>query len=146
MESKQCAGCGKAFHPHPQTPKQTYCSSLVCQRERRRRWQQARRQSDPEYRDNQSRAQASWAERHRDYWREYRRTHPEYSERNRGLQRERDARRRERVLAKMDVSPRDSPVPSGTYRLSPVTHDDLAKRDAWMVRITVVSKQYEPTG
>lgn len=145
MESKQCAGCGKAFHPRPQTPKQTYCSSPVCQRERRRRWQQARRQSDPEYRDNQSRAQESWAERHRDYWREYRRTHPQYSERNRSLQRERDARRRERVLAKMDVSPRDSPVASGTYRLSPVTHDDLAKRDAWMVRITVVSKQYEPT-
>lgn len=146
MQSKQCAGCGKAFHPRAQTPKQTYCSSPVCQRERRRRWQQARRQSDPEYRDNQSRAQESWAERRRGYWREYRRTHPEYRERNRRLQRERDARRRERVLAKMDVSPRDSPVPSGTYRLSPVRRDDLAKMDAWMVRITVVSKQYAPTG
>ncbi|HWR88577.1 MAG TPA: hypothetical protein VN277_09175 [Acidiferrobacterales bacterium] len=146
MESKQCAGCGKAFHPRPQTPKQTYCSSPQCQRERRRRWQQARRRIDPEYRDNQSRAQESWAERHRDYWRQYRQTHPQYSERNRVLQRERDARRRERVLAKMDVSARDSPVASGTYRLSPVTRDDLAKMDAWVVRITVVSKQYAPTG
>src|ERR1700693_6476014 len=45
---------------------------------------------------------------------------PEYCERNRALQRERDARRGERVLAKMDVSTRDPPVPSGTYRLSPV--------------------------
>ena len=87
----------------------------------------------------------SWAERHRDYWRQYRQTHPQYSERNRVLQRERDARRRERVLAKMDVSARDSPVASGTYRLSPVTRDDLAKMDAWVVRITVVSKQYAPT-
>ena len=146
MESKQCAGCGKAFHPRPQTPKQTYCSSPQCQRQRRRRWQQARRRIDPEYRDNQSRAQESWAERHRDYWRQYRQTHPQYSERNRVLQRERDARRRERVLAKMDVSARDSPVASGTYRLSPVTRDDLAKMDAWVVRITVVSKQYAPTG
>src|SRR3989304_8781704 len=117
-----------------------YCSSPECQRERRRRWQKARPQSDPDYRDNQSRAQQSWAERHPDYWREYRRTHADYRERNRALQHERDARRRERVLAKMDVSTRDSPVPSGIYRLSPVTRGDLAKMDAWMVRITVVSK------
>ena len=146
MDSKQCAGCGKPFHPRPQTPQQTYCSASRCQRERRRRWQQARRQSDPEYQDNQSRAQASWLERHPDYWRQYRRTHPQYSERNRSLQRERDSRRRERVLAKMAVSPRDSAVPSGIYRLSPVTRDDLAKSDAWMVQITVVSSQYEASG
>jgi hypothetical protein len=146
MESKRCDGCGKAFHPRAQTPKQSYCSCAACQRERRRRWQKARRQSDPEYQDNQSRAQESWVERHRDYWREYRRTHPVYSERNRSLQRERDVRRRERVLAKMDVSPRDSPVPSGTYRLIPVSREDLAKMDAWMVQITVVSREYAPTG
>jgi len=141
MESKQCAGCGKPFRPRAQTPKQCYCASPACQRERRRRWQVKRRQSDLDYQDNQSRAQVSWAERHPDYWREYRRTHPAYSERNRSLQRERDARRRERVLAKMDVWTRDSPVPSGTYRLRPVTREDLAKMDAWMVEITVVSKE-----
>ena len=146
MKSNQCAGCGKAFHPRPQTPKQSYCSSPDCQRERRRRWRYARLRSDPDYRDNQSRAQASWAERHPDYWRRYRQTHQDYRERNRALQRERDARRRERVLAKMDVSTGDSPVASGTYRLSPVTRDDLAKMDAWTVQITVVSKQYAPSG
>ena len=146
MPSKRCAGCCKPFHPRAQTPKQTYCASPACQRERRRRWQVGRRQHDPEYRDNQSRAHKSWAERHADYWRAYRRAHPDYSERNRVLQVKRDARRRERVLAKMDVRTRDSPVPSGTYRLSPVTREDLAKMDAWMVQITVVSKEYELTG
>jgi len=146
MESKQCAGCNKPFHPRAQSPKQCYCASPACQRERRRRWQRQRRQSDPEYQDNQARAQESWAERHSDYWREYRRTHPEYAERNRSMQRERDARRRERVLAKMDVKTRDSPVPSGTYRLSPVRHEDLAKMDAWMVEITVVSKECALSG
>ena len=73
------------------------------------------------------------------YWCDYRRTHPEYSERNRRLQHERDARRRERVLAKMDVSTRETPIPSGLYRLTSVTGDDLAKMDAWMVRITALS-------
>jgi hypothetical protein len=146
VKSKQCTGCGKAFHPRPQTLNQSYCSSPECQRERRRRWQYARRHGDPEYRDNQSRAQQQWAERHPDYWREYRRTHADYRERNRALQQERDARRRERVLAKMDASTGESPVPSGTYRLSPVTREDLAKMDAWTVQITLVSKQYAPSG
>jgi hypothetical protein len=143
MPSKRCAGCGKSFHPRPQTPKQTYCSSAQCQKERRRRWQQARRQRDPAYRDNQARAHAAWAERHPDYWRAYRRAHPHYRERNRRLQRERDARRRAAgVLAKMDASAPFSAVPSGTYRMVPVTPDELAKSDAWMVEITVVSRSY----
>ena len=145
MESKRCASCGKAFHPRRQSPKQTYCSSVPCQRERRRRWQQTRR-GDPDYRDNQARAQAAWAAQHRDYWSDYRRLHPEYSKRNRLLQRERDSRRRERVLAKMDVSPYETPVPSGIYRLSPVTRDDLAKVDALMVKITAVTTTYAPSG
>ena len=84
--------------------------------------------------------------RHPGYWRKYRQAHPQYSERNRRLQRERDTRRAERVLAKMDVSMRESPVPSGLYRLTPVKRDDLAKRDAWMVQITAVSTAYAPTG
>ena len=65
-----------------------------------------------------------------DYWDDYRRSRPKYSERNRRLQHERNVRRRERVLAKMDVSTRETPIPSGLYRLSPVTGDDLAKMDA----------------
>lgn len=145
MQSKPCAGCGRSFRPRPQTPGQTYCASAVCQRKRRRRWQQARRQSDPDYRENQARAQAAWAARHPDYWREYRRSHPQYRDRNRCLQPARDAKRAERVLAKMDVSTRETPVPSGIYRLSPVTRDALAKMDAWMVRITAVSMPYAPS-
>ncbi|TVO63312.1 hypothetical protein [Denitromonas ohlonensis] len=146
MQSKPCAGCGKLFHPRPQTPGQTYCASSACQRERRRRWQQARRQTDPDYRENQARAQAAWAAQHPDYWREYQRLHPAYRERNRCLQPARDARRAQRVLAKMDVWTRETSVPSGLYRLSPATRDDLAKMDAWMVRITTVSRPCAPSG
>jgi hypothetical protein len=146
MESKRCAGCGESFHPRTQTPKQSYCASAACQRERRRRWQKARRQADPDYRENQARAQAAWATQHPNYWREYRRTHPEYGDRNRLLQKGRDARRPERSLAKMDASTRETSMPSGIYRLSPVTRDDLAKSDAWMVRITTVSMPCAPSG
>ena len=41
------------------------------------------RQSAPaDYRENQARAQRAWAQDHREYWREYRRTHPQCSERS----------------------------------------------------------------
>jgi hypothetical protein len=73
MESRRCAGCGEA----------------ACQRQRRRRWQQAKRAGDADYRENQRRAQRAWAQRHGDYWRDYRRRHPDYCRRNRVAARQR---------------------------------------------------------
>jgi hypothetical protein len=46
----------------------------------------------------------------------------------------------------MDASTPISVVPSGTYRLLAATAGDLAKKDAWTVKITVISKGYEPDG
>ena len=139
MESRQCVACGQAFRPRPQTPRQSYCAAAECQRERRRRWQQAKRRSDPDYRDNQARAHRAWCSRHRGYWREYRRTHPQYAARNRTRQHERDGRRRARHLANMDASTPGLPLPSGTYRLALAAASDLAKMDAWTVQITLLS-------
>jgi hypothetical protein len=62
-----------------------------------------------------------------------------YERENRAKQQVRDAKRRERMLAKMDASTPDSPVPSGTYWLRPVGSEDLAKMDAWTVEIRLVS-------
>jgi hypothetical protein len=92
----------------------------ACQRERRRRWQQNKLQSDDDYRANQVQAQQAWAARHADYWREYRAGHPDYTERNRLEQRRRDRRGRTTRLAKMDASTPIHAVPSGTYRLLPL--------------------------
>lgn len=139
MHSRQCVACGQAFRPRPQVPQQCYCSDAACQRARRGRWQQAKRQSDADYRDNQRRAQQAWLKHRREYWREYRRSHPQYVERNRTQQQRRDELRRRRRLAKMDASTRDSPMPSGTYRLTPVAAGDLAKMYACTVEITWVS-------
>jgi endogenous inhibitor of DNA gyrase (YacG/DUF329 family) len=147
METRQCAGCGKHFHPRPQSPQQKFCSEAACQKERRRRWQAAKRQSDPDYRENQARAQAKWVSSNPTYWSDYRQSHPDYAKRNRERQRERDARRRVTpVLAKSDAWAPETGVPSGIYRLIPVTGDDLAKSDAWMVRITEVSGAYAVSG
>lgn len=152
MENRRCAGCRRRFIPRPQRPNQRFCSAEACQRERRRRWQREKRRTDPDYQENQARAQQRWAERHRDYWRGYRARHAEYTARNRAQQRERDRRRAHRRtgggeagagegLAKSDAWGGISPVPSGTYELVPVTGPDvgLAKMNAWRVELRSLS-------
>src|SRR5271165_2108181 len=124
MECRRCASCDQIYRPRAQVPHQRYCALAACQRERRRRWQQSKLRTDAEYRAK----------------------HPEYTDRNRLEQRRRDRRIRAALLAKMDASTPIHPVPSGTYRLLPGVGGDLAKKDAWTVKITLISKDYEPDG
>ena len=143
MEQRRCAGCGEAFWPRAQVPGQQYCGEPGCRRSRRRRWQQAKRESDADYRENQTRAQHAWARRHGEYWRGYRLRHPEYCECNRRRARERQCRSREEEdtkFAKMDSLKPVSAVPSGTYLLVPKNEEKFAKMDSLMVEITVISK------
>lgn len=144
MQCRRCAACGAGFRPRSQIPEQRFCSQPNCQRARRREWKRRKRQTDVDYRDNQARAQRAWSERHGEYWREYRRRHPKYSERNRQQQRVRNARRGVRgssgVIAKRNASQAFSPEFSGTYVLTPVAEGLIAKRNAWTVKITALSR------
>jgi hypothetical protein len=141
---RRCVWCGARFRPRPQTREQRFCGRLDCQRARRRQWKRHKRRTDADYRDNQARAQRAWNERHREYWREYRRSHPEYRERNRQQQRVRNARRGapgdSGVIAKRNVSGTFDPEFSGTYVLTPVAQEPIAKRNAWRVKITTLSR------
>jgi len=101
--NRHCACCGRPFEPRPQVPDQAYCSAPDCQRARKRQWQRAKIQSDPDYRINQRAAQQAWSQRNQDYWRNYRDDRPEYVQRNREQQRLRDANGADVDLAKMDV-------------------------------------------
>ena len=145
MEQRRCAGCHKLFHPRPQSPGQKFCSSAECQRERKRRWQKARRAADPDYRDNDVQASRQWRSRNPGYWREYRRKHPSYVIVNRQRQRERDRCARyppvapEPELANEDASSLAPPLETGTYRMTPVTGGELANEDACLVKIAVLS-------
>lgn len=139
MKSKRCMCCHKSFQPRPQVPNQICCSAPECQRERRRRWQQSKLQTDPDYRDNQSSAQRVWMDKNPKYFREYRRTHPDYVESNRKKQRLRDVPLHEQKLVKMDASTPLQPFPSGVYRIRPAVVSGLAKMDACIVEITLLS-------
>lgn len=139
MENKQCIACGRPFKPRPQVPQQAYCSAPSCQRERKRQWQRLKLQNDPDYQDNQDRAQKAWLERNPNYSRQYRDSHPEYVKRNRDQQRERVAQTKNPAVAKMDVSAPPQAFPSGIYHLRPVLVSGVAKMDAWTVEITRIS-------
>ncbi len=134
MAKRRCAACGGVFAPRRNVPHQRYCSKSDCQQ-------------DADYRANQAAAQRTWCARHRDYWRGYRRAHPEYTARNRERQRERNRHRRREVtsraspvIAKMDAYAAQSPVPSGTYRLIPVPGPGIAKMDVYLVEMRALSE------
>jgi len=152
MERRRCAACSQVSRRRSQARGQRYCGSPGCRRERRRRWQRDKRGSDPDYRHNQARAQRAWAAAHPDYWRHYGLSHPEYCERNRVQQRQRDRRGqccagepdREGAggLAKMAPSEPILPMLSGIYRMVPATATGLANMASWTVKITVLSRGY----
>jgi hypothetical protein len=146
MIKRRCAGCGCLFVPRRNVPQQRYCSKRACQRTRRRRWQRHKLKADADYRANQAAAQRRWRERHPDYWRRYRQRCPEYAERNREQQRERNRRRRSAgtgpsppPIANMDAYRTQKPIRSGTYRLVPVAAEGVAKMDAYVVEIRLLS-------
>lgn len=121
MSAKRCAHCGESFHPRPQVPNQTFCSSRDCQRARKRQWQQARLGADTDYRENQRAAQRSWQARNPSYWRQYRgrpgRPAPQAG------------------AAKMDVS---NALPAGLYRIRKSAISAPKTDDFWLIEVAPV--------
>jgi hypothetical protein len=115
------------------------CTDAACQRERKRIWQQQKRQSDPDYRDNQRRSAKDWAKRHSSYWDEYRLAKPDYVESNRRLQQDRNKKQLQATIAKMDASTPYQPLLAGRYRMTRIDGNPNAKAGIWTVEITVLT-------
>lgn len=138
MLTKSCAACGKLFVPRPQIPNQQFCSNHECQRERRRRTQAKHRANKPASRVNDAQYCRDWRIKNPDYWKRYRDTHPEYAERNRVQQRQRNKARKISGIANDAVWPAHAFI-GGLYRLSPVSHQKIANEVAWIVQISILS-------
>jgi len=137
---KTCLCCKKRFNPHPAVRHQQYCGNPECQKARKRKWQKEKLSKDSDYRANQAEAQRQWRSRNKDYWKEYRRKHPVYTEANRTGQKERNRRRRSGGgIAKMDEQKGKPLIPSGRYRLVPLGNPEIAKMDELIVELTVMS-------
>lgn len=142
-KTKNCAHCHQSFIPC-RNPEQYYCGNRACQTARKCLWRK-QKHTDPDYRENQRRANQAWHHRHPGYWKKYRTNHPSYTEHNREQQHSRDQRRKladlnkASHLAKSDALPTKMAVTSGTYHLVPLSHPHLAKSDALMVKISVLT-------
>jgi hypothetical protein len=135
---KRCLCCKRPIIAHPAVAHQRYCSDPECQKARKRNWQKEKLAKDPDYRANQAEAQRQWRSRNRGYWKEYRRRNPDYAEANRIRQKERNRRRREAGIAKMDELKGKTVIRSGRYRLVPLGDGGIAKMDELIVEIGVI--------
>jgi len=139
---KRCVHCDRLFTANPRIKNQKYCSRDICQRARKSRWQRRKMATDADYRQNQKDGRQAWQMQHPDYWQQYRDSHPQYRERNRVLQKQRDAKRRAKHLAKMDALKRLKSIKPGTYYLIPCMAN-LAKMDASIQKINVIPAAYQ---
>ena len=90
---QMCPHCEELFIPRYNVPNQKYCSNPECQKARKRRWNRQRLQKDSDYKENKQNAQQKWRLKNPDYWRNYRKTHPQYVEKNRQQQKIRNKKR-----------------------------------------------------
>lgn len=135
MNPIRCAHCGKQFTANPRVKNQRYCSEKECQRARKRKWQQERLLSDPDYKANQRDCWRNWHKLHPGYYKTYRDRHPQNRERNRLLQRYRNSRMRSRgMIAKMDAFHPAPALGPAVYYLVPV----IAKMDASTTKVIMI--------
>ena len=142
-QKNRCANpdCRRLFLPDPRVKNQRYCNRKGCRRFYKRQWQRRKLKDDPDYRDNQQRAKQGWQEKNRDYWRRYRDSHPDYVNRNRLLQKERDRKRQISHLAKMDTLTGFYSVKPGRYYLIPAK-ENLAKMDTISPKYLLIPETY----
>lgn len=69
---KLCINCRNLFEAARNVPNQSYCSEVLCQKERKKRWTSEKMASDSDYRNNQRKAQKSWQLMNPEYWKKYR--------------------------------------------------------------------------
>ncbi len=107
-----CVSCKKSYIRNPRQKKQMYCSDPNCQKARKAKWQREQMKSNVRYRNDQIQAKKDWFDQHPDFWKKYRKKHPQKTLRNSLLQRKRNQQHRlkrlensvtEKVIAKMDV-------------------------------------------
>ena len=103
--------------------------------------------SDKDYKANQCDAQKRWCSKNQDYWRRYRDAHPDYVQRNRQLQRVRNARRsagtrKRHPIAKRYALTEKKGNISGYYKLIPADGRLIAKSDVSLVRLELISVGY----
>jgi len=146
-----CVHCKSHFRPSKYHQNQHYCNNKECQQARKALWQKNKIKDDLSYKENQKDATRCWNNKNPSYYRDYRKTHPDYADKNRKKSRERYQKQRNGVItrsdlrqeqdfAKMDVASSQLPIISGRYKLLPLGSADFAKMDAAIVQLVVIKE------
>lgn len=101
---RRCRFCQQPFEPSKFHLQQSVCNQSACQRRRRAEYHRRRVANDREYAEVVRDSRRKWRETHSEYQQAYRQSHPAAVERNRQLQRGRDAKRRAQFLVKNNLA------------------------------------------
>ena len=138
-----CLHCGGTFPCNPRVKNQRYCKNAECRRASRRAWKHKNYATNKLYREKCLHHQKIWRRRRSayEYQRKYRESHPEYVERNRLLQRERNRKLGKESGSKIVNRNMLSLQPGngGTYALMKVKDGKIVNRNTLMVNLQVLS-------
>jgi hypothetical protein len=143
-----CQGCGKRKRKNPRLKgKQWYCGSKKCQHAKKNKWERERLKKDPSYRKLRKDQKDKWRHEHPGhvYQQDYRQNHPAYTQRNRELQKTRNAEAKLRQIqgeilniVKTDSLTSVTPIPSGLYKIYPYRisqEEKIVKTDSLIVEL-----------
>lgn len=99
-----CRFCRQPFEASKFRPDQSVCSRPECQRRRRAEYHRRKVSVDPLYAQVVRDSRKKWRDAHPDYQKTYRQSHEAAAERNRRMQRGRDAKRRAQLLVKNNLA------------------------------------------
>ena len=140
-----CKGCRQEKLINPKLKgNQGYCGAVACQRARKAAWQKKKMASDPQYRADQIACLARWRKKRPldQYQSQYRSEHPDYVQKNRLSQRERNRKRD--MIVKMDALRNTKSNICILTPLKMAKHGKIVKMDTFFVELSFFQKDNRP--
>ncbi len=141
-----CHFCGKKVPHNPRLKKKhKYCSAKECQQARRNARKKKRYKNDTVYRKKHLERQQAWRQRRPcyQYQREYRESHPEYVDRNRELQHNRN-KKRQSDPSRMIVNGTSlftQPGNNETYAIFKVKNEKIVNGTSFIAQMQIISRK-----
>jgi len=106
----KCRHCGNLIEKNPRLKgKQLYCGAKACQQARKTAWERARMQNDADYKKKRQAQKKRWSKTHgHTYQAKYRKTHPDYQEKNQEQQRNRGKKERSTLTDSLKIVKTDA--------------------------------------
>jgi hypothetical protein len=115
------------------------CSRPECQRQRRADYRRQKLANDSAYAEKCRQSARQWRKQHPEYWDQYRQTHPDSVDRNRGQQQARDSKRHVTNLANNTLASDVKRCPGTVWLmgagLRDLANNTLAPAQLWILEV-----------